>query len=856
MKNIIAAFFLVFTIGLFAEPTIIYVKQGGSTTADGLSWDNAVTLLRGRSLVNYYKNQTPSVETQIWAKAGTYNLTTDALQVTIPIKIYGGFVGTETLLSQRNWKLNQSIITQTVTDKGVLFSNVENDVLLDGVILQNGNKSTAGGCGSLYPGITLRNCIIRNNTTTSSAVFLLNGVLNSTRKFVFDNCLIVNNESSGEPLVFQITANAQVDIINCTIANNLANSATSGNIVGINSATGVVVNVENTLFYANRTGNPLANIISPINATKYLYNNAWDVVATSGTQANNVLIKATPFVSTSPYVGISNGTTKLLSALTGADFSLKASSGCVNAGNNAYATASSDIAGNSRIQNTTSDIGCYESEYTSYPTITADDVLSVRDTIYYLDGSPFAEIGWNKFDINWMFWDEINAGRQLTETNEMVVNQKSAIKELADAGVKTIRLFGCVHENKFDAWLAAYNDTITHEKSWLPLDKTLDICEKYNIRAIVSLMCENFVDKTSTDNLRELVGDSTSASRQMLYKYIDEAITRYKDRKGVLAWEISNEMTNKCDILPGTRVNSEGERLPTMAQLAQFYKQVGRRIKSIDPLRIVTSGGSYIREMAYGLSIIPMTTTTTAWPTYRDTYTQYKNMYKLVYDDSQFSNVDIHFYMRKAPNYQIRANDGSDFMMNEVRFNTMSRAIGKPLMLGEYGALPKVRTNTDYWLTGHDWFETFEGESDSAQMYVQEACDRAVNSGCRLIYWWCYDSFRPQDLTDPQRMDLDVDRTPILFQKVLDANVRLKQKFNISTITAATKSEESKKKLYLSGKTLYCDEDLVGKSITIFNSQGQKITSFLARNQNELNLPKGIVYLIKVDDQVLKLVNI
>lgn len=483
--------------------------------------------------------------------------------------------------------------------------------------------------------------------------------------------------------------------------------------------------------------------------------------------------------------------------------------------------------------------------------LTKNDVLSVQDGIYYLDGAPFAEIGWNKFDICWLFWDEINAGRPLSATNEMVIKQRSSIQELAQAGVKTIRLFGCVHSAKFNSWLAAYNNPLKHENCWLPLDKTLDICEEFNIRAIVSLMCENFVDRSTSENLRELVADSTSASRKMLYQYIDETVERYKNRKGVLAWEISNELTNKCDIQPGTRVNADGERLPAIAQLALFYKQVGRRIKSIDNLRMVTSGGSYFREMAYGLSIIPQSDTPVSWPANRDTYTQYKNIHKLVYDNSEFENVDIHFYMRKAPNYQIRANDGSDFMMNEVRFNTLVASIGKPLMLGEYGALPKERTDINYWLTGHDWFDTFTGESDSAQMYVQDACDRAVNSGCRLIYWWCYDSHRPQDQADPQRMDLDVTRTPILFRKVIDANRRLKQKYNITTVDAI-KPVSTPQMWFSDGKLNFSDE-LKGRICKVYNLQGVLVEQLIAGNNTPSPINQNGIFIVKLEDKTIKI---
>lgn len=486
--------------------------------------------------------------------------------------------------------------------------------------------------------------------------------------------------------------------------------------------------------------------------------------------------------------------------------------------------------------------------------LTKNDVLSVQNGIYYLDGAPYAEIGWNKFDINWLFFDEVYAGRTLTANNAMLKKQQASMKELADAGVKTIRFFGCVHPNSFyNKWLPAYNDPIKRGTMCdAAMDSAISTCEKYNIRAIVSLMCDNFVDRTTTpsENIRELVVDPNSKSRVLLYDYLNHVINRYKNRRGVLAWEVSNEMTLGCDILPGTRINAAGERLPTHAQLSQFYKDVCAKIKTYDPLRMVTSGGSILREMAYGLSIC--TATQTSWPD-RDTYSHHKSMYQLIYDNSGFENVDIHFYLKKTPNYQIYYDNGSPLVMNEQLYNNLATSIGKPMMLGEYGALPKLKTDADYWLTGTDWFVTFDGEPADAQQYVQEAADRAVDSGCRLIFWWCYDSQRPQDQNDPQRMDLDKTRTPILFQKILDANIRLKQKYNI--IFSENNPTENQKKIWYSGGKIYFTPDFYGKSCRIFNLQGILIKQFIARDHVPLDIKQKGIVLVKSEDKAIKIIN-
>jgi len=91
-----------------------------------------------------------------------------------------------------------------------------------------------------------------------------------------------------------------------------------------------------------------------------LTNNAWDVAPTDGIMTNTLLLSSSPFIVATSYVGAANGTDKLASAIESADFKLVSGSSCINVGNNTYATATSDLAGNNRIQNTTVDIGCYE----------------------------------------------------------------------------------------------------------------------------------------------------------------------------------------------------------------------------------------------------------------------------------------------------------------------------------------------------------------------------------------------------------------------------------------------------------------------------------------------------------------
>jgi hypothetical protein len=347
------------TLTTFAEPVIIHVSPTGSseTTVNGLSWENAVSLARGRNIANFYNTRDTPIENQIWMKAGTYDLTA-AFQINIQLTIYGGFAGTETTLSERNWVTNQTILNQTGTVM-VIWSNAEKDVLLDGLIIQGGRPTSGNnGGGVITNGTTLRNCIIRNNKCLGGSGALgITNVSGATKNVIIENCLIINNESGTAPQALSIGV-PNTEIRNTTIANNYnTTTATTAAITGA-----VAYKVYNSIICNNYNGTNLARSFGT-GATKELVNNAWDFAASDGTLTDNILLTSSPFVAATGFQGAANGTDKLLSAIESADFKLASGSTCINAGNNTYATATADLAGLTRIQGAIVDMGAYEYPY-------------------------------------------------------------------------------------------------------------------------------------------------------------------------------------------------------------------------------------------------------------------------------------------------------------------------------------------------------------------------------------------------------------------------------------------------------------------------------------------------------------
>ena len=104
---------------------------------------------------------------------------------------------------------------------------------------------------------------------------------------------------------------------------------------------------------------------------------------------------------------------------------------------------------------------------------------------------------------------------------------------------------------------AANADPAKRQKLDTALDKTVEMCDRHDIRLVWSLGAAAFTDTRlepgkgwgfGEEQSRELISNPESRGRRLLYQYIDETVNRYKHRQAVLMWEISNEVTLSADI--------------------------------------------------------------------------------------------------------------------------------------------------------------------------------------------------------------------------------------------------------------------------------------------------------------------
>lgn len=192
---------------VFSLRPIKYVTENGAGLKDGSSWSNAYGNAEFQNGINTSPNGTI-----FWVAQGTYKPTeiivvagTDTRGKSFIIRnnkiIYGGFNGTETLLSQRDYINNITTfsgdlgIQNNISDNSyhvVWFENKNKSTFIDGITIKNGNANASSSSGfnqggGIYSGV-LYNCIIENNSASDNGAGAYQSEL--------INCIVRNNNAN------------------------------------------------------------------------------------------------------------------------------------------------------------------------------------------------------------------------------------------------------------------------------------------------------------------------------------------------------------------------------------------------------------------------------------------------------------------------------------------------------------------------------------------------------------------------------------------------------------------------------------------------------------------------------------
>ncbi|MBX3000132.1 MAG: hypothetical protein KF893_16540 [Caldilineaceae bacterium] len=393
----------------------IFVDHTATGAATGVSWTDAFTDLQDALAIAQSGDE-------IWVATGVYTpgtARTATFRLKYQVGIYGGFAGTETIVEQRDWETNVTVLSGDIDGNDIVDANgvvtepaniqgnntyhvVTADAnngmppspssnygtaILDGFTITggsaNGSGSNASG-GGFYNYIafpTLRNITFQGNQAVNGGgMFIYNSGPALT------NVILRNNSVTGYGGgIFATLASANVAT---TLINVLfeGNSALQGGGMAIDDTEGPqLINVT----FANNDalqGGGLYNANSPIADSATLHNSIlWGNTASSGgnqiyNQSANPTLHYTLFanggndVSGNPNNPASSNNLNsdpLFVDPAGSDFRLAAISPAVNAGDNALIPSgvTTDLAGNARIGQGTVDMGAFEVQPGDYQSI-------------------------------------------------------------------------------------------------------------------------------------------------------------------------------------------------------------------------------------------------------------------------------------------------------------------------------------------------------------------------------------------------------------------------------------------------------------------------------------------------------
>ncbi|CAL2094886.1 InlB B-repeat-containing protein [Tenacibaculum sp. 190524A05c] len=278
---------------LLPGPFFVNVNATGNNT--GSDWANAFNNIQNALDV-------AGANGEIWVAKGVYVPTTTSRSVSLEfrnsgLKVYGGFAGTETSLSDRDMSLihttNETIFSGDLNgdDNGTInftettrsensyrVVNVTKDnIVIDGITISGGNANGSGNdrygsALSVNTGVvnfTIRNSHFKDNTSVLGALYL-RAQSNNMLNYTVDACIFENNLSSNVAAGIYVLPEANTTM-NFTLTNSLFNNnrtANNGSALGhglstvwlrsFNSGNQIDATIVNNTFVNNRnegTGN-------------------------------------------------------------------------------------------------------------------------------------------------------------------------------------------------------------------------------------------------------------------------------------------------------------------------------------------------------------------------------------------------------------------------------------------------------------------------------------------------------------------------------------------------------------------------------------------------------------------------
>lgn len=251
---------------------VIYVTEQGGTGNNGLSWTSAYN---AETFATRLKNADAGEE--FWVAKGTYRAiypdnpnpkeSSNSFVLNKGVKVYGGFFGNETALSQRDWKTNKTILTGELTE-GTTYSyhvvdasninKTNNTAVLNGFTITKGRADGntlkdkyGGGLYSFNGNIEIWNCTFTDN----HAIYAGGALAHETGNITLAYCTFTDNSSTSYGGAGVLVNASDPVIVGCAFSENKSDTGGGLYNAGLYEAVTSKPKLTNCTFYANEAIN-------------------------------------------------------------------------------------------------------------------------------------------------------------------------------------------------------------------------------------------------------------------------------------------------------------------------------------------------------------------------------------------------------------------------------------------------------------------------------------------------------------------------------------------------------------------------------------------------------------------------
>lgn len=211
-----------------------------------------------------------------------------------------------------------------------------------------------------------------------------------------------------------------------------------------------------------------------------------------------------------------------------------------------------------------------------------------------LEGKPFWGFGLNYFGAFCHY-----EGGSLSYDD-----MKNAFPQIAAHNIPFVRFpLGGFYPDYYDRFYA------DPEAALLKMEQVLDAAAESHVGVIVSLLWWDASLPEYAGEQRAMMGDVNSETMRVAKDYVTTVVSRFVNHPAVWGWEIGNEYNLNADLCdPAFKNYVPGEGTPgflprehdgydyyTADEMAVFFTELSKTIRSIDSYRLISSGNSEMR---------------------------------------------------------------------------------------------------------------------------------------------------------------------------------------------------------------------------------------------------------------------